>query len=193
MPDILNLLDEYFDKLAHSNNTDLDDFYQMKISNSPNDLNIKFVALINQYLNNVISTVNKHYKEMPNRNQFEKYVWECYCTVITKIVRGVNLVSSLLREKQEIVLHEKNKLPKVKNKPVNNIFTLSNNNCKCWFMSAFQLFVTALNQSEPNDAIRKTNFARFVSHLHNMQYEFTRKLSNNKHKLYREWDYFNKK
>ena len=60
-------------------------------------------------------------------------------------------------------------------------------------MSAFQLFVTALNQSEPNDAIRKTNFARFVSHLHNMQYEFTRKLSNNKHKLYREWDYFNKK
>ena len=197
LPDVLNLLDEYFDKLVHSNNTLLDDFYQKKISNSPNDLSIQFVALINQYLNNVISQVNKKYKEIPSRAYLERDVWECYCNIITKIIRGVNLASFLLKEKQEIILYERNNLSKVKNKPIANVFTLSNNNCKCWFMSTFQLFVTALNQSEPNDPIRKTNFAKFINHLRNMQNDFSRsvktqqnKIDPYKKKVYNEWNYF---
>ena len=80
-----------------------------------------------------------------------------------------------------------------------NILTLSNNNFKCWFMSTFQLFVTALNQSELNDPIRRTNFARFVNHLHNMQIDFSRRINTQpneidsyKRKVHSEWNYFEK-
>ena len=48
---------------------------------------------------------------------------------------------------------------------INNVLTFANDNYKCWFMSVFQLFITALNQSEPDSPIRKTNFAKFVNHL----------------------------
>lgn len=57
-----------------------------------------------------------------------------------------------------------NTMMNIKNN-INNVLTFANSNSKCWFVSTFQLFITALNQSEPNSGIRKTNFAKFVNHL----------------------------
>ena len=176
LPDVLKRLDAYLTELSYFRSTDLDYSYQVKISNSPNDLSIKFVALINQYLDNVISPVSKHYKEMPDRAYFEKDVWKCYCTVITKIIRGVNLVEKLISQKEALINEEKTNLPKKNNNRAINIVTPYNSNGKCWFVSTFQLFITAFNQSDPKDPIRKTNFAKFINHLHNIQKDFVTKI-----------------
>ena len=69
----------------------------------------------------------------------------------------------------------------IKNK--NPVLTFLNSNCKCAFVSRFQLFVTALNTSKPGDKIRNTNFARFVSHLHNMKYDLLQERKNNDESL----------
>ena len=83
-------------------------------------------------------------------------------------------VNKIVNNYKDIFDKVQKEFPNIKKLNRSNVLTLSNNNCKCWFMSTFQLFVTALNQSDPNDPIRKTNFAKFVTYLYNMQNDFER-------------------
>lgn len=170
---LIEYLYKYFEEISKSKINDLNGVYSNKLSQFSDDIGIQIIMLINECLNNPNQQI-KHSNLLANANKDTlNYATIIYNNIVTKIIRGVNLISNFTKAKKYSIKHSQDEVMKNKS----NVISFSNQK-KCWFMSYFSFLIAMCDSADINDPIHKTNFGKFVNYLHNKQQGFTRKVHN---------------
>ncbi len=152
------------------------------------------LKILNKNKEYISDTINyKNIFPLINKVQNKIKDYDLY-NIINKTIKGVNYIFDLQEKK-----HYKNNNDKYRQ----TIYTLSNNNCKCWFMAAWELIRTILAQEYvkhgklPKD-LKNSNFAKFDNYLCNKNRYNDRTINTDKSMLpkntinyFKEANYYN--